>query len=268
MKQTRRGSPGRRKRQAAKLLDPASKDWWQNMDVNVFGSDAKHPWLDLACAVKTIQLQDEEDRRAGAPTRNQKWRSQKLDFLQKELGNRGTKAALDFDGGLFRSFGLLLDYFKRCKQVPPADPVRTVLMIYHKVFKLIHGIAPGYRDLWEVIWKEGKNVAWIPRKGQYDDLWDVTFDKGKEFPWMDESQLRRTCTKMGLSLTSERFMQGLEKAYVKMKSQLKRPPTGAEFKKVEKHFAELADLTPAQLDSLCDRLPHRVRLRKQSRHFF
>jgi hypothetical protein len=141
-------------------------------------------------------------------------------------------------------------------------------MIYHKVFKLIHGIAPGYRDLWEVIWKEGKNVAWIPRKGQYDDLWDVTFDKGKEFPWMDESQLRRTCTKMGLSLTSERFMQGLEKAYVKMKSQLKRPPTGAEFKKVEKHFAELADLTPAQLDSLCDRLPHRVRLRKQSRHFF
>jgi hypothetical protein len=54
MKQTRHGSPGRRKRQAAKLLDPASEDWRQNMDVNLFRSDAKHPWLDLACAVKRL----------------------------------------------------------------------------------------------------------------------------------------------------------------------------------------------------------------------
>jgi len=43
------------------------------MDVNLFGSDVEHPWLDLACTVKTIQLQDEEDRRAGAPTRNEKY---------------------------------------------------------------------------------------------------------------------------------------------------------------------------------------------------
>ncbi len=305
----RRGRPGRRKRQAAKLLDPACKDWWQNMDVNLFGTDVEHPWLDLACTVKTIQLQDEEDRRAGTPTRNERWRSQKVEFLRKEFGSRATEAALAFNGKPFHSFAPLLESFKKCKKVPPADSERTVLMIYHELFKLIHGIPPGYLDLWEVLCGggktiKGKNIAWIPRQGPYNGFCDVTFGKGKEFPLMDESQLRRTCTKMGLSLAKDQFLRPLEKEYAEMESQLKRYFAGTkfkkdvekaqmsqlagkrikayveietelkrrltveEFKKIARRFTELANLTPSQLESLCDRLPHRITLRHQAGTLF
>src|SRR5205823_13174888 len=129
--------------------------------------------------------------------------------------NRLTGAVLSFNGGAFRSFASLLDSFKSCKPVQPADPLRTALMLYHELFKSIHGIAPGYRDMWEVIFEQG-HVVWIP-SGETYKLYggrslDLTFGKGKDFYLMEESQFRRTCKQIGLNLTSERFFLRLEKA--------------------------------------------------------
>lgn len=199
----RRGRPGRRKGQAARLLSPDLKDFWPNVDVNVFGRAAS-PWLTFALLAKTGQ--------------HSKKSRQELTTYAQEFGSVAAKAFVRLDERFFRDITNLLTWVKQAATIPAADPLRLRLMLTYERLRCdkLSQLRAAYTAPWQKALAEWKERDLNGPRPKFGDFVKGTFDAApanptyhelhaaiedcRELDEMAESQIRRMCREMGLKL--------------------------------------------------------------------